>query len=192
MRRLYQWVLHWAESPYSGWALFLIAVAESSFFPCPPDALLIPLALAAPYRSLRYALICTVGSVLGGMMGYVIGWQLMETIGHPILQAYGLEERFLQIQSLYRTYDALAVGIAGFSPLPYKLFTIGAGAFSINFPVFVLASIVGRGSRFFLVGGLIALFGPRIRPWIERYFTWLVVAFTLLLVLGFAVFKFLH
>lgn len=191
LKRLYAWVLHWAETPYSGWALFLIALAESSFFPIPPDALLILLAIAAPRRGFQYALICTTGSVLGGMIGYLIGWQFMANMGMPIIHLYGLEERFAQIQSLYRTYDAWAVGIAGFTPIPYKVFTIAAGAFEIHFPVFVLASAVSRAARFFLVAAIIYVFGPKVQSWIERYFNWLVIVFTILLIAGFVLLKYL-
>jgi membrane protein YqaA with SNARE-associated domain len=191
LKRLYEWVLRWAQTPYSGWALFLLALAESSVFPIPPDALLIPLAIAAPRKAFRFALICTTGSVLGGMIGYLIGWQLMAHVGMPVIHMYGLEGKFEQIQALYRTHDAWAVGIAGFTPIPYKVFTIAAGAFEINFPVFVMASLVGRAGRFFLVGAFIFVFGPKIQPWIQKYFNWLVVAFTILLVAGFVLLKYL-
>jgi membrane protein YqaA with SNARE-associated domain len=189
LKRLYGWVLQWAATPYSGWALFLLAVAESSFFPIPPDALLIVLAIAAPKKSFSYAAACTVGSVLGGMVGYLIGWQFMAHIGMPIVHWYGLEDKYRHIQDLYRAYDAWAVGIAGFTPIPYKVFTIAAGAFKIHFLVFVLASTISRAARFFLVAAIIRVFGARIRPWIERYFNWLVIVFTILLILGFIVLK---
>lgn len=192
LKRLYAWVLHWAETPYSGWALFLIALAESSFFPIPPDALLILLAIAAPRRGFQYALICTTGSVLGGMIGYLIGWQFMANMGMPIIHLYGLEERFAQIQSLYRTYDAWAVGIAGFTPIPYKVFTIAAGAFAVPFIPFLVISAVSRAARFFLVAGLIRAFGTQIRDFIDRYFNLLSVVFVVLLVAGFFVLKYAH
>jgi membrane protein YqaA with SNARE-associated domain len=191
LKRLYAWVLRWSETGYGGWALFLVAVAESSFFPIPPDALLIVLAIAAPRKGFRYALICTAGSVLGGMIGYLIGWQFMAHVGMPIVRLYGLEGRYTQIQTLYRTYDAWAVGIAGFTPIPYKVFTLAAGAFGIYFPIFVMASAVSRAARFFLVGGIIFVFGPKIKPWIERYFNWLVVVFALMLIGGLLLFRYL-
>lgn len=189
LRRLYDWVLHWAETPYGSWALFILALCESSFFPIPPDILLIALAVAIPRKSLFYSLICSVGSVLGGCLGYLIGWQFMAGIGHRIIEIYGLAEKMAYIQSLYQTYDAWAIGIAGFTPIPYKVFTISAGAFDINFAVFIFASAVSRSARFFLVGGLIYIFGPKIQHFIDKYFEILAVSFTVLLIAGFVLIK---
>ena len=191
LRRLYHWVLHWAETPYSTWALFLLAFAESSFFPIPPDVLLIALAVARPAKSLHYALVCSVGSVLGGCLGYFIGYQFMEVLGQKIVSLYGFQDKIDHIQQLYQQYDAWAVGIAGFTPIPYKVFTLSAGMFKIDFLVFVLASLISRSARFFLVGALFYKFGARIKPLIDRYFDILAVSFTVLLVLGFAVIKYL-
>ena len=185
LRRLYDWVEHFAETPYGLWALFLLAFAESSFFPVPPDVLLIALAVSIPARAFRYALICSVGSVLGGMFGYLIGYQFMEFIGFGILNFYGLTDKYESMAELYNRYNAWVVGIAGFTPIPYKVFTISAGAFKINFLVFLLASVVSRSARFFLVAGLIYMFGKQIRTFIERYFNVLAVLFVLLLVAGF-------
>jgi membrane protein YqaA with SNARE-associated domain len=189
LRKLYDWVLHWAETPYGSWALFILAFCESSFFPVPPDILLIALSVALPKKALRYAWICSVGSVLGGCFGYLIGWQFMSSIGHQVITFYGFTQKFSYIQSLYRTYDAWAVGIAGFTPIPYKVFTISAGAFQINFSIFLIASIVSRSARFFLVGGLIHIFGEKIQVFIDRYFDMLVFAFTVLLIAGFVLIK---
>ena len=151
IKRFYDWVVQWAHTPYGGWALFILAVCESSFFPIPPDVLLIALGMAIPKRSVRYALICSIGSVIGGCLGYLIGWQFMASIGHKIVEFYGLSSQFEVIRNLYADYDAWAVGIAGFTPIPYKLFTITAWAVDINFVVFVLASVVSRSARFFLL-----------------------------------------
>jgi membrane protein YqaA with SNARE-associated domain len=188
-RRLYDWVLLWARTPYGTWALFLLAFSESSFFPIPPDVLLIALAVALPRKSLTYALVCSAGSVLGGCFGYVIGWQFMTSIGTKIVAFYGLTDKIAVIADLYRNYDAWAVGIAGFTPIPYKVFTISAGMFEINFAVFFVASLVSRSARFFLVAGLIYIFGPHIQKFIEKYFNILAVAFTILLVAGFLVIR---
>jgi membrane protein YqaA with SNARE-associated domain len=189
LRKLYDWVLHWADTPYGTWALFLLAFSESSFFPIPPDVLLIALAVAVPPKAFKYAAVSSAGSVLGGCFGYLIGWQFMATLGNGIVSFYGLSEKIAYIETLYRTYDAWAIGIAGFTPIPYKVFTISAGAFHINFAVFFIASLVSRSARFFLVGGLIYIFGPRIQRFIDRYFNILAVAFTILLVAGFVVIK---
>lgn len=191
LRRLYDWVLHWAATPYGTWALFLLAFAESSFFPIPPDVLLIAMCVARPERSFRYAFVCAVGSILGGCLGYLIGWQFMATVGNRIVAFYGLGDKVAYIETLYNTYDAWAVGIAGFTPIPYKVFTIAAGMFKINFGVFILASAVSRSARFFLVGGLIYRFGPGIQRLIDRYFDMLAVTFTVLLVGSFVLLKYL-
>ncbi len=189
VKRLYDWVLHWAETPYGVPALFILAFAESSFFPVPPDVLLIALALGISRKAFRFAFISTIGSVLGGIGGYLIGLQLMESLGIPILQAYGAMDKFEWIAETYRQYDAWAVGIAGFTPIPYKVFTIAAGAAEINFVVFVVASFLSRGARFFIVAGLIYVFGPKIKALIDRYFNLLTVAFVVLLVGGFVLIK---
>jgi len=191
LRRLYSWVLHWAETPYGSWALFLLAFCESSFFPIPPDILLIALAVSIPKKSFKYALICTAGSLIGGCLGYLIGWQFMITVGEKIIQFYGLTHKMQYIRDMYMQYDAWAIGIAGFTPIPYKVFTISAGAFGINFTVFVIASAVSRALRFFLVGWLIYIFGPKIKTFIEKYFNILAITFVVLLAAGFAIIKFL-
>ncbi len=186
-RRLYDWVLGWADSPYSAWALFAIAFAESSFFPVPPDILLIALAVALPLRAFRYALICSAGSVLGGVFGYFLGYQFFDTLGGAIVRFYAAEDQYLRIQDMYRQYDAFAVAVAGLTPIPYKVATITAGFFNVNFPRFLLASAVSRSLRFFLIGGLIRAFGPQIRSFIEKYFGLLTLIFLILLVAGFVV-----
>jgi membrane protein YqaA with SNARE-associated domain len=189
LRKLYDWVLHWAETPYGSWALFILAFAESSFFPVPPDVLLIALAISIPARAFRYALICSAGSVLGGMAGYIIGFEFMDLLGFRILNFYGLLDKYETISHLYERYNAWAVGIAGFTPIPYKVFTISAGAFKINFPIFLAASVVSRSARFFLVGWLIYKYGAEIRSFIDRYFNILCIVFTILLIGGFIVIK---
>lgn len=189
LRRLYSWVLHWAETPYGSWALFLLALSESSFFPVPPDVLLIALAVSIPKKSFKYALICTAGSLIGGCLGYLIGWQFMITVGEKIIQFYGLTHKMQYIKDLYMQYDAWAIGIAGFTPIPYKVFTISAGAFDINFTVFIIASAVSRAARFFLVAWLIYLFGPKIKTFIDKYFNILAITFVVLLIAGFVIIK---
>ncbi len=191
LKRLYDWVLHWANTPYAVPALFILAFTESSFFPIPPDVLLITLAISIPKRSFRYAAICTVGSVLGGLFGYIIGLKLIDTIGMQIITFYGAVDKYEYIQSLYKKYDAWAVGIAGFTPIPYKVFTIAAGAFKISVPVFVLASIAGRAGRFFLVAALIYRFGPPIKDFIDKYFNLLTFVFFALLIGGFLLIKYM-
>jgi len=192
VRRLYDWVLHWAETPYGVPALFLLALAESSFFPVPPDVLLIALCIAIPARSFRYALISSVGSVLGGVAGYAIGIGLWEVLSGFFFQYVPgfTEQVFAQVQQLFADYDFWVVFAAGFTPIPYKVFTIGAGVFEINFPVFVLASIVGRSMRFFLVAGLIYRYGSAMRNFIEKYFNTLTLIFMILLIGGILLVKY--
>jgi len=191
LKKIYEWVLGWAEKPAGVWALFILAFCESSFFPIPPDVLLIALAVGAPRKSFKFALVCSAGSVIGGCVGYFIGWQFMDLVGQKIIAFYGLAEKVEYIAHLFRTYDAWAVSIAGFTPIPYKLFTISAGAFGVSFPVFVIASAGSRTLRFILVGGLIYVFGPRIQRFIDRYFNILATAFTVLLIAGFVAIKYL-
>ncbi len=191
-RRLYDWVLSWADRPGGPWALGGLAFAESSFFPVPPDPLLIALALGRPRRSLTFAAICTLGSVLGGIAGYAIGWAVWAGVG-DFFFAYvpGVTpEAFEAVRVLYDRYDFWAVFTAGLTPIPYKVFTLSSGVFHITFPIFLLASVLSRGTRFFLVAGLIYVFGPRIQGFIDRYFDLLVWAFFLLLVGGFLVIEF--
>ena len=187
IRRLYEWVLHWAHTPYGIWALFVLAFTESSFFPIPPDVLLIALALSIPAKSFRYALICSAGSVLGGLFGYFIGWQLMDLVGFPIMKFYGILEQYETVRQSYEEYNAVIVFIAAFTPIPYKLITITAGAFKLNILTFTIASLIGRSARFFLVAWLIHRFGQRIKEFIEKYFDILSLIFVGLVVLGFII-----
>ncbi len=191
IRVTYDWVLSWADRPGGPWALAGISFAESSFFPIPPDILLIPLCLSAPRRAFWYAGLCTVASVFGGIFGYAIGMLFFDSVGQRIVDFYNLTGFFETVGGLYAEYTAVAVIIAGFTPIPYKVFTIAAGLFRVNFPVFVVASIIGRGGRFFLVAGLLRLFGEPMKDFIDRYFNWLTVALAALLVAGFAVLNFL-
>ncbi|MBF0369172.1 MAG: DedA family protein [Magnetococcales bacterium] len=169
MRKLYDWTMQWASSPQALPAIFFIAFVESSFFPIPPDILLIPMVMAAPKRGLVIAGVCTLGSALGGGFGYLIGYHFWQWIGEPIIQFYGAAEKYQHVSELFRQYDVWIVGIAGFSPIPYKLFTITAGALHSNFAVFMVVSILSRGARFFLVAGLLMWGGERLRLLVERH-----------------------
>jgi len=189
VRRLYDWVLHWAETPYGEPALGILALAESSFFPIPPDPLLIALSLGAARRALRFALVATVASVVGGILGYWIGTTFWSLVG-PFFFEYvpGVSpDAFERVRALYTRWDFWAVFLAGLTPIPYKVFTLSAGVFAINFPVFVLASALSRGLRFFVLAGLIYRFGDAIGGFIDRYFDRLMWAFGILLVGGFVV-----
>ncbi|NLF13355.1 MAG: DedA family protein [Anaerolineaceae bacterium] len=183
LRNLIEWTAGWAASPYGGVALFAIAFAESSFFPVPPDVLLIPLALARTAWALLFAAIATGGSLAGGLLGYYIG----DKGGRPLLQRFFKQEKVSLVQNYYRRYDVWAVGLAGFTPIPYKLFSISAGAFGLDLKRFMLASAIGRGGRFFLVGLVILIFGESVKVFLDQYFELAVVAFSVLLVGGFYV-----
>ncbi|HZX35987.1 MAG TPA: YqaA family protein [Thermodesulfobacteriota bacterium] len=186
-RRLYDWVLSWAHTPYGIPALFILAFVEAVFFPIPPDVLLIALCVALPAKSFRYAAICSAGSVLGGIFGYLIGLYFMDTVGYNIVKIYGLTETYVRIKELYSRYDAWAVAVGGFTPIPYKAFTISAGAFRIDFVVFLVASVLSRSARFFMVAGLIYRYGPSIKKYIDKYFNIFTFAFIALLLIGFLI-----
>ncbi|MBM4388246.1 MAG: DedA family protein [Deltaproteobacteria bacterium] len=191
LKRLYEWVLHWADTAYGAPALFLIAFAESSFFPVPPDVLLIALALGKRSRALYYALICTAGSVLGGLFGYFIGFALWEAlqIKDLFIPYVFSREVFDIVVSKYQENAFLAVFTAAFTPIPYKVFTIAGGVCQISILELLAGSVTGRAGRFFLVAGLLYLFGAPVKRFIDKYFDLLAIIFTVLLIGGFVVLK---
>jgi len=193
IKKLYNWVIHWASTPHAEWALFLLAFAESSFFPIPPDVLLMAMGVSRPKKVFRFAAVCLLGSVLGGLFGYYIGhilWQVLSPIFFSYIPGF-TPEKFGLVTELYRQNAFWAVFTAGFTPIPYKVFTIAAGVARVDLVVFIIASIIGRSSRFFLIAAAFYFFGPKIKDFIDRYFNLLSFAFTALLVLGFAVIKLL-
>lgn len=197
-KRTYDWMLSWGESRWGMLALFCFAFAESSFFPIPPDVLLIALCLGAVARSFRFAALCTLGSICGAMAGYAIGFFLWQNtageytaLAHFFFDHVFTVEAFERVGALYDRYNFWIVFTAGFTPLPYKLFTVTGGLFHINFAMFLVASIVSRGLRFFLIAGLIWRFGAPIKRFIDRYFNLLAVAFTVLLVGSFVLLSYL-
>jgi membrane protein YqaA with SNARE-associated domain len=187
VRRIYDWVLGWAETPYGIPALFILAFAESSFFPVPPDVLLIALALAAPARSFKFAFYAMLASVLGGMLGYAIGVWGYQAIGADIVAFYDGEAVMEKVRVLYDEYGFWGILTAAITPIPYKIFTIASGVFAFDFASFAIASVLGRSVRFFLVAGLIWKFGPSIKTFIDRYFNLLAFLFVVLLIGGFAI-----
>ncbi len=188
VKRLYDWTLSWSESKWGALALFILAFAESSFFPVPPDVLLIALCIGTAAKSFRFAAICLAGSVLGGVAGYGIGHFAWGTPGDYTALAQFFfdhvfsEEAFDEVAALYDKYNFWVVFTAGFTPLPYKIFTISGGLFDINFAMFVIASVISRGLRFFLIAALIWRFGEPIKVFIDKYFNWLAILFTALLI----------
>ena len=200
LRKLYDWMLHWAETPYGAIALFVLAFAEASFFPIPPDALLIALVLGARKKAFKFASISTVGSVTGALLGYAIGYFIWWSANGEF-SSFAVfffdnipgftDQIFFNVQDLYEEWNFWIIFTAGFTPIPYKVFTITAGAFDINIIMFIVASIISRAGRFFLVAFLIWKFGDQIKSFIDKYFNLLAILFTVLLIGGFVAIKYL-
>jgi membrane protein YqaA with SNARE-associated domain len=188
---MYDWTIHWAQTRRAPYALFGVAFIESSFFPIPPDVLLIAMVMAQRKKWLRYAAICTVGSVAGALFGYLIGWGFYETIGKIIVNAYKLQPMVDKVGRMYTDNAFFTVFTAAFTPIPYKVITIAAGLFKISITILVVASIIGRAGRFFLVAGALRIFGKKIEDSIEKYFDILSLVFVVLLVGGFIFLKYI-
>jgi membrane protein YqaA with SNARE-associated domain len=188
LKDLAHWVLAWADTPYSTVALFVLSFAESSFFPIPPDTLLIALGLMQPHAALFLALIATIGSVLGGILGFGIG----RYGGRPVVLKLFGEQKVSNVERLYKRYDVWAVFFAAFTPIPYKVFSISAGVCDLDLKRFALASLLGRGGRFFLVGGLLTVFGDSIQFYLTNYLEVAIIALSLLLVAGFVSLRFVN
>ena len=190
IRRAYDWILGWADSPWGPAALFILALAEASCFPIPPDVLLIALCLGCTRKSFRYSAICLAGTLVGAVIAYALGFWAWNAIDHWFIPGVFSQEAFDSVADIYEQWNFWAVFTAGFTPIPYKIFTLAAGVFHINFGMFMLASVIGRGLRFFLVGWLIWKFGTPIKSFIDKYFNLIVIAFTVLLVGGFLLIKY--
>ena len=191
LKKLYDWVLSWADSPYGFWALVILAFAESSFFPVPPDVLLIALVLGEPKKAFKFAFACSIASIAGGLLGYGIGhfiWEQVDNFFFHYVPGF-TPELFALIQKNYQTYGFWYVFTAGFTPIPYKVFTIGAGVFQLDIMEFFIASLLSRSARFFIVSALLYKFGEPIKDFIDKYFNLLSILFVVLLVLGFVVIK---
>ena len=190
LRRLYDWTMGLASRPNALLALAAVSFAESSFFPIPPDAMIVPMVLARPDRAWRIALVATVASVLGGALGYAIGYYLFETLGHSLIQLYGYQAKFEAFKQAYNEWGLWIILIKGLTPIPYKLVTIASGAAAFDFPIFMLASIATRGLRFFIVAALLRRFGEPIRDFVERRLTLVATAFLLAVVGGFLIVRY--
>ena len=200
IRDLYDWILKWSDSKYGTVALVVLSFSEASFFPVPPDVLLIALALGARSKAIQYGILCSIGSVVGAIFGYSIG-QFLWWSGEGVFSGLAIfffdaipgftRDMFYQIQDKYETWNFWIIFTAGFTPIPFKLFTITSGAFSINFPMFIIASTISRSARFLLVSGLIWKYGAPIQEFIDRYFNKLAILFTILLIGGFFLIKYL-
>lgn len=187
MRRLYDWVLALSRRPTAERALGVLSFAESMIFPIPPDVMLVPMCVAEPRKALRFATICSITSVLGGMAGYALGMFFWDALGPWFFaNIHGFTpERFETIGGWFERWNFWIVFAAGFSPIPYKIFTVSAGVFSITFPMFVLASAISRSARFFLVAALLRKYGPDAQAMIEKHFNLFAIAFVVLLFAGF-------
>lgn len=190
MRRLYDWMMAKARDERAPQALFWVSFIESSFFPIPPDVMLVPMVIAQRLKAWWYATVATIGSVLGGAAGYAIGYFFFEQIGRPILEFYGKAESFGEFTSWFNEWGVWILIIKGMTPFPYKVLTITAGVTHMPFIEFMLASIVARAMRFYLVAGLLYFFGEPIREFIEKRLTLVTTAFVILLVLGFVAIKY--
>ena len=191
LKRTYNWTLEKAQHKNAKWYLSLISFAESSFFPIPPDILLIPMALASKANALFYAFICTLFSVLGGILGYAIGYFFYNSVGIYIVDFYHLENSFNIFESYYKEFGILIVLGAGITPFPYKFITIASGVFGLNIFLFIIVSIIGRGLRFYLIAILLYFFGEKIKLIIDKYFNILTILFFILLLGSVFIIRFL-
>lgn len=191
IRALYDWTMRQGESRYALWILALVAFVESSVFPIPPDVLLIPMIIAARQRAWLIAGLCLVASVTGGMLGYAIGALLFDSVGQPVLAFYGMEAKFETFRQTYNDWGAWAVLVAGVTPFPYKVITILSGATSLSLPVFIIASVIARGLRFFVLAALLYWFGPPIRTFIEKRLGLMFTLFVVALIGGFVLLRYL-
>lgn len=191
LRRLYDWTLELAAKKHAAWALSFVSFIESSVFPIPPDVLLIPMVLSNRAKAWWYAFLCTVASVLGALLGYAIGALLFEAVAQPILGFYGYADKFDEFAERYNEWGVWVVLMAGLTPFPFKVITIASGATGLGLPVFILASIVARGIRFFAVAGLIYVFGPPVRTFIEKRLGLVFAVSLAILVGGFVVARYM-
>lgn len=191
VRRIYDEVIHLSAKQHALFWLAVISFVESSFFPIPPDIMLIPMILATPKQAWKIAGVCTVASVIGAYLGYIIGFYFFQLIAEPLLSFYGYLEKFNEFKDLYNEYGAWIVFGAGITPFPYKIITIASGVVHLNLAVFTVASVIARGLRFFLIAWLLYAYGEKMRTFIEKNLGWLSVLFLILLIGGFALLKFL-
>tara|TARA_Y100001970_G_scaffold276668_1_gene379706 strand:- start:354 stop:938 length:585 start_codon:yes stop_codon:yes gene_type:complete len=191
LRKLYDWTLKKSEHRNAPWFLSIISFSESSFFPIPPDIILIPMIIAKRSKAWLYAFICTISSVIGGAFGYLIGYFFYNSLGMLILKYYSLESQFANFENSYNDYGLWIVLGAGFTPFPFKLITIASGLFGLNFILFIFVAFFARGLRFFILAILLKLFGNYIKKIIDKYFNTLAIIFFILLFGGFILIKYL-
>lgn len=191
IRRMYDWALGVSRSRHATWGLAGVSFLESSIFPIPPDVVLIPMCIANRSKAFRYAAICTASSVLGGVLGYAIGYYLYESVGTAIVHFYGMETQFETLKSRYAEWGGWIIFAKGLTPLPYKIFTILSGVLHLGLPVFIVASVLSRALRFYLVAGLLWKYGAPVQAFIEKRLTLLTCLFLVVLIAGFAALKYI-
>jgi len=191
IRRMYDWTLRLAAHRQATWALAGVSFIESSLFPIPPDVMLIPMCIANRKKSLWYATVCTISSVLGGLLGYAIGYFLYDSLGREIIELYGMADKFVELQARYAEWGGWIIFAKGLTPFPYKIITILSGVLHLSLPVFIVASIFARAIRFYLVAGLLWKFGEPVKAFIEKHLTGLTFIFLLLLIGGFVAIKYI-
>ena len=191
LRKLYNWTLEKSKHPKAPWFLAIVSFSESSFFPIPPDIILIPMIIAKRTKAWTLAMICTVSSVIGGIAGYFIGYLFYNSVGNMIVQYYDWDSQFGNFETYYNNWGIWIVLGAGFTPFPFKFITIASGLFSLNLPLFIFVSLLARGLRFFIIAGLLKIFGNFITDLIDRYFNLLATLFFVLLIGSFLLIKYL-
>lgn len=187
LKKMYDWIMREAASKRAKQSLFAVAFAESSFFPIPPDVMLIPMVLAQPKDWLKLVGIATVGSVIGGVFGYAIGYFLLDTVGQWIIHLYHMDTKLADFQQAFAEHGVMIILLKGLTPIPYKLVTIASGIAHFPLLPFILASIVTRAGRFALVAGLLRLFGDKAKPFIEKHLSWILLAVLVLVIIGFVI-----
>jgi membrane protein YqaA with SNARE-associated domain len=191
IRKVYDLTLRISAHKHATWGLAAVSFIESSVFPIPPDVILIPMCIANRRKAFYYAAVCTVASVLGGLLGYAIGYALYESVGQKILEIYGMSDKFGDLKARYDEYGGWIIFAKGLTPFPYKILTILSGVMQMNLGVFIVSSIACRSLRFFLVAGLLWKFGEPVKVFIEKYLNWLALAFLVVLIGGFALLKYI-
>ena len=191
LRKTYDWTIEKSKSPKAVWFLSLVSFTESSIFPIPPDIILIPMIIAKRINAFFYALVCTISSVIGGIIGYCIGFFFFNSLGILIINYYGLQNQFNNFEQYYQLFGIWLVLGAGFTPFPFKFITIASGVFNLNILLFIITAVVARGLRFYLIAGLLFVFGEKIKVLIDKYFNILAILFFILLIGSVLLIKFI-
>lgn len=191
-KRLYEWTMSWARTKKAAYALFITAFVESSVFPIPPDVLLIPMVVSERKKWVKYTVVCVAGSVLGALLGYLIGWGFYESVGRRVVEFYSLQHSMDVMAARYSENAVLTVFTAAFTPIPFKVITIAAGLFGVPIPALVIGSLIGRSGRYFLIAGLVSIFGEKVSKFIEKNFDLFTLIFAACVIGGFIALRYLR